>query len=112
MTRLGEHIREAPATLWIFAFLMILWGLVAIVLISGWAAWVTLIFDGVVAVLILNRVRLAWMLLVAGATIGAVTSPFTSAHWWLAFPYVLLLALLLLPPSRRYMATNPASGKE
>lgn len=66
-----------------------------------------LALDMVFAFLILNRVRLAWMLVIAGAVIDIVRVLASTPHWWLALADALLLALLLSSPSRRYMAKSP-----
>lgn len=104
MAQARNKFLKAPATLWAFAALLLIWGVAAIVLEGGWPAWTTLVLDVVFAALILSQVRLVWMLMIAGATIGVVIVPLTSPHWWLAFADALLLVLLLLPSSRRYMA--------
>lgn len=98
-----DNVRRAPKTLWIFAVLLLIWGIGAAVVNAGWPAWTALALDAMFAVLVLNRVRLAWMFIVAGAIMNVVHLLLTSPHWWLALFAGLLLALLISPPSLRYI---------
>lgn len=105
---LGE-LKRAPKALWAFALLSLTHVLVLAVVgnRSVPLSLVGLVIGVLFSILLLRGSRIVWTLLAAGSAIELVSAPFSSPHWWTIVLSVVYLALLLVPPSWRYVWKQP-----
>jgi hypothetical protein len=104
----GE-LKRAPKALWAFALLSLTHVLVLAVVGNRSAplSLVGLVIGVLFSILLLRGSRIVWTLLAAGSAIELVSAPFSSPHWWMIVLSVACLALLLVPPSWRYVWKQP-----
>ncbi|HEY0318503.1 MAG TPA: hypothetical protein VGC49_09450 [Solirubrobacterales bacterium] len=95
---------ESPVALRAYAVLTILWPVVAAVAGTG-NLYVHLAFVSVslvVAYFLLRGVRWLWWFSLAGCVLGLLSLATGELGWLLGVGYVVALALLLLPETRRH----------